>query len=235
MYILTKINSYSSDSKISYNIFLRIMNVFLCKDYDYLLLDLSSIDFIYDYIEEETHDIELPKNILNEYIIKICKMLENISSPDIHNKIIQTTNSLLRKVCDDQLNLNFPEIFPILQRIWQNKYNNNKITTTKISLIRSNLIRLIGLFVKKVGLFISDENNSNNTFYENYFNFIYQIIGYSLSMNSSERLKLYIIDVDNFSIDKYSNEVQLLKVLIIVLKLFVLEFGRFIDVKAIQF
>jgi hypothetical protein len=52
MYILTKINSYSSDSKISYNIFLRIMNVFLCKDYDYLLLDLSSIDFIYDYIEE---------------------------------------------------------------------------------------------------------------------------------------------------------------------------------------
>ena len=73
--------------------------------------------------------------------------------------------------------------------------------------------------MKKVGLFISDENNSNNTFYENYFNFIYQIIGYSLSMNSSERLKLYIIDVDNFSIDKYSNEVQLLKVLIIVLKL----------------
>ena len=186
IYILTKINSYSSDSKISYNIFLRIMNVFLCKDYDYLLLDLSSIDFIYDYTEEETHDIELPKNILNEYIIKICKMLENISSPDIHNKIIQTTNSLLRKVCDDQLNLNFPEIFPILQRIWQNKYNNNKITTTKISLIRSNLIRLIGLFVKKVGLFISDENNSNNTFYENYFNFIYQIIGYSLSINSSE-------------------------------------------------
>ena len=113
-------------------------------------------------------------------------MLENISSPDIHNKIIQTTNSLLRKVCDDQLNLNFPEIFPILQRIWQNKYNNNKTTTTKISLIRSNLIRLIGLFVKKVGLFISDENNSNNTFYENYFNFIYQIIGYSLSINSSE-------------------------------------------------
>ena len=40
--------------------------------------------------------------------------------------------------------------------------------------------------MKKVGLFISDENNSNNTFYENYFNFIYQIIGYSLSMNSSE-------------------------------------------------
>lgn len=95
MYILTKINSYSSDSKISYNIFLRIMNVFLCKDYDYLLLDLSSIDFIYDYIEEETHDIELPKNILNEYIIKICKMLKNISSPDNHNKIICEESRLI--------------------------------------------------------------------------------------------------------------------------------------------
>ena len=189
IYILTKINSYSSDSKIAYTIFLRIMNIFLCKDFDYLLLDLSIIDFIYDYIEEEMHNIELPKNILNEYIIKICKMLENISSPDINNKIIQATNSLLKKVVDDQLNLNFPEIFPILQKIWENKYENNRAaSTTKISLIRSNLMKLIGLFVKKVGLFISYENSEdkNKNFYENYFNFIYQIIGYSLSINTSE-------------------------------------------------
>ena len=189
MYILTKINSYSSDSKIRYTIFLRIMNIFLCKDFDYLLLDLSSIDFIYDYIEEEMNDIELPKNILNEYIIKICKMLEVISSPDIYNKIIQTTNSLLRKVVDDQLNLNFPEIFPVLQKIWQNKYENNVSTSkTKISLIRSNLLKLIGLFVKKVGFFISYESTEvkDKNFYENYFNFIYQIIGYSLSINSAQ-------------------------------------------------
>ena len=37
MYILTKINSYSSDSKIKYMVFLKIMNVFLCKDFDCLL------------------------------------------------------------------------------------------------------------------------------------------------------------------------------------------------------
>ena len=189
MYILTKINSYSSDSKIKYTVFLKIMNVFLCKDFDCLLLNLSSIDFIYDYVEEETNNIELPKNFLNSYIIKICQMLENISSPDIHNKIIETTNSLLQKAAEDQLNLNFPAIFPILQKIWQNNYENNKFNNTinssnKISLLRSNLLKLIRLFVKKIGLFSIFDNNKN--FYENYFNFIYQIIGYSISINSSQ-------------------------------------------------
>ena len=231
MYILTKINSYSSDSKIKYTIFLRIMNVFLSTNFEYLLLDLSSIDFIYDYVEEETHDIELPKNLLNIYIIKVCKILENITSPDIHNKIIETTNSLLRKVVSDQLNLNFPEILPILEKIWQNnyeesKYNNKEVkATTKISLIRSNLIKLIGLFVKKIGLFVSlnneenymNNNNSiNKNFYEKYFNFIYQIVGYSLSINSSEceflckdafNLIIFIQDdfVDNTSLSIISN------------------------------
>ena len=189
MYILTKINSYSSDSKIKYTVFLKIMNVFLCKDFDCLLLNLSSIDFIYDYVEEETNNIELPKNFLNSYIIKICQMLENISSPDIHNKIIETTNSLLQKAAEDQLNLNFPAIFPILQKIWQNNYENNKYNNTinssnKISFLRSNLLKLIRLFVKKIGLFSIFDNNKN--FYENYFNFIYQIIGYSISINSSQ-------------------------------------------------
>ena len=192
MYILTKINSYSSDSKIKYIIFLKIMNVFLCEGFDCLLLNLSCIDFIYDYVEEETNNIELPKNILNDYIIKICQMLENISSPDIHNKIIETTNSLLKKVIDEQLNLNFPAIFPVLQKIWQNNYELNKNylkdkkTTNKISLKRSNLLKLIGLFVKKICLFISFEDDNYKNFNENYFNFIYQIIGYSLSINSQE-------------------------------------------------
>ena len=192
MYILTKINSYSSDSKIKYTVFLKIMNVFLCKDFDCLLLNLSSIDFIYDYVEEETNNIELPKNFLNSYIIKICQMLENISSPDIHNKIIETTNSLLQKAAEDELNLNFPAIFPILQKIWQNNYENNKYNNTinssnKISFLRSNLLKLIRLFVKKIGLFsIFDNTNNNKNFYENYFNFIYQIIGYSISINSSQ-------------------------------------------------
>ena len=188
MYILTKINSYSSDSKIKYTVFLKIMNVFLCKDFDCLLLNLSSIDFIYDYVEEETNSIQIPRNLLNEYIIKICNMLEIISSPDIHNKILETTNSLLQRAAEDQLNLNFPAIFPILQKIWQNNYELNKYNVinrpNKISLLRGNLLRLIGLFVKKIGLFSTFEDNKN--FYENYFNFIYQIIGYSISINSSQ-------------------------------------------------
>ena len=145
-------------------------------------------------MEEETNNIELPKNLLNDYIIKVCQMLEIISSPDIHNKIIETTNSLLKKVKDEQLSLNFPAIFPILQKIWLNNYELNKNylqdkkIRNKISLIRSNLLKLIGLFVKKIGLFISydNNNNQNQNFIGNYFNFIYQIIGYALSINLQE-------------------------------------------------
>ena len=161
------------------------MEVFLCKDFDYLLLDLSSIDYIYDYIEEETNKIELPKNLINNYLIKICQLLEKISSPDIHNKIIETTNCLLSKVNDDNLNLNFPEIFPVLQKIWENnsnELNQNYSNANKLILIRSNLIKLIELFVKKVGFFIAFDENKN--FYENYFNFLFQIIGYSINVNS---------------------------------------------------
>ena len=190
MYILTKINSYVSDSKMKYIIFLKIMNVFLCKDFDYLLLDLSTIDYIYDYVEEEVNEINVPKNILNDYLIKICKILGKVSSPDIHNKIIETTNSLVKKTVDDELSLIFPEIFPILQKIWENNTNEiiqNYNNGNKLMLIRNNLIKLIELFVKKVGFFISFENNGNNSntnFYENYFTFIYQMIGYSINIKS---------------------------------------------------
>ena len=224
MYILSKIIYYTRFSKFKYTIFMKIFNVFLCKDFDCFLLNLSSIDFIYEYVEGEKDSIELPKNVLNNYIIKICQMLDQISSPDIHNKIIETTNSLLLKVNVDQLNLNFPSIFPILQRIWQNNYlqnisnnnRNNKVIkiSNKISIIRSNLLKLIGLFVKKVGLFISFDNNDNNNtnknnnFYENYFNFIYQIIGYSLSINTpdceflcKEAFNLIIFIQDDFVVN----------------------------------
>jgi len=221
MYILTKINSYCSDSKIKYSVFMKVMNVFLCPNFDCFLLNLSSIDFIYDYVDEEIDNIELPKNLINNYLIKICYMLEKISSPDIHNKIIQTTNYLLKKASDDQLNLNFPVIFPILQKIWENNSielnkNKNKIikTSNKLSLLRSNLLKLIGLFVKKVGIFISFDNNDNNiisnnninqNFCDNYFNFIFQIIGYSLSVSAQEceflckdAFNLVIFIQDNF-------------------------------------
>ena len=89
----------------------------------------------------------------------------------------------------------------------------------KISLIRSNLIKLITIFVKKIGLFITFDNNENNNtntniFYSNYFNFIYQIVGYSLSINSPEcefickdafNLIIFIQDdfFDNTSLSKY--------------------------------
>ena len=176
-------------------VFLKIMDVFLCKEFDYLLLDLSSIDFIYDYVEEEVNKIKLPKNIINGYIIKICQILGEVSSPDIYNKIIETTNSLLNKTIDDELNLIFPEVFPILQKIWLNNENNiikNYNNGNKLMLIKGNLIKLIELFVKKFGFFVTFEdykNNENKTiinkdFYENYFNFIYQMIGYSINVKS---------------------------------------------------
>ena len=190
MYILSKINSYVSDDKIKNFVFLKIMNVFLCKEFNYLLLNLSSIDFIYDYVEEEVNKIELPKNFINDYIIKICQILGEVSSPDIYNKIIETTNCLLNKTVDDEINLIFPEVFPILKKIWLNndfQINNNYNNSNKLMLIKGNLIKLIELFVKKFGFFITyedDKNIVNKDFYENYFNFIYQMIGYSINVKS---------------------------------------------------
>ena len=195
MYILSKINSYISDENMKNFVFLKIMDVFLCKEFDYLLLDLSSIDFIYDYVEEEVNKINLPKNIINGYIIKICQILGEVSSPDIYNKIIETTNSLLNKTIDDELNLIFPEVFPILQKIWLNNENNiikNYNNGNKLMLIKGNLIKLIELFVKKFGFFVTFDDYKNNEnkniinkdFYENYFNFIYQMIGYSINVKS---------------------------------------------------
>ena len=190
MYILSKINSYVSDDKIKNFVFLKIMNVFLCKEFNYLLLNLSSIDFIYDYVEEEVNKIEIPKNFINDYIIKICQILGEVSSPDIYNKIIVTTNCLLNKTVDDEINLIFPEVFPILKKIWLNndfQINNNYNNSNKLMLIKGNLIKLIELFVKKFGFFITyedDKNIVNKDFYENYFNFIYQMIGYSINVKS---------------------------------------------------
>ena len=197
MYILTKINSYVSDSKDKYIIFIKIMNLFICKNFNNFLINLSCIDYIFDYVEEEEHNIELPKNIINNYVIKICQILEEVSSPDIHNKILETTNNLLKKTIDDELSLIFPEIFPTLKNIWENNSNNININNNynngnKLILIRSNLIKLIEFFVKKAGFFISYDNNNNDNninnniinpnFYENYFNFIYQMLGYSIDV-----------------------------------------------------
>ena len=196
MYILTKVNSYISDSKTKYMIFLKILDLFIYKNINNLLLNLSCIDYIYDYVDEEVNNIQLPKNIINNYIIKICQILDEVSSPDIHNKILETTNNLLKKTVEDELSLIFPEIFPTLQKIWENNsnsINNNYNNGNKLILIRSNLIKLIELFVKKIGFFISyeddntNQNNINNNitnqnFYPNYFNFIYQMLGYSIDV-----------------------------------------------------
>ena len=232
MYVLSKINSYVSDSKTKYTIFLKIMEVFICKNLNYLLLNLSCIDFIYDYLEEELNNIKVPKNLINNYLTKICQILGKVSSPDIHNKIIETTNSLLRKTEDDDLNLNFIEIFPILENIWQNnsiELNQNNNNSNKLILVKSNLIKLIELFVKKIGFFITIDNiendyninenniiNNNKNFYENYFNFVYQIIGFSINVNSpsneflckdSLNLMIYIQDYffNNSSLSMISN------------------------------
>ena len=196
LYVLTKFNSYVCDDNTKYIIFLKIINLFLCKDFDNLLLNISCIDYLYDYLgEKKDTNINIPKDIINLYISKICKILAKVNSPDIHNKIIQTTNILLNKLEDNNSTINFPEIFPVLQNLWNS--NSNVISkkqndANKLILMKSNLLKLIGIFVKKFGFFISMENmNTNNqnninqqNFYDNYFNFIYQIIGFSINIKS---------------------------------------------------
>ena len=207
IYVLSKFIRYISEESIKSQVFLKVMNVFICKDFDNTLLNLSCIDYIYDYLKKLKYDINIPKDFINIYISKICRMLENISSPDIHNKIIQTTNILLEKSEGNNLSINYSEIFPVFQNLWQNnsnesnkRYNNGN----QLILMKSNLLKLIGIIIKKFGIFSLSENKTQNV-YENFFNFIYQIIGYSINVKSPQAeflckdcLNIIIFIQDNF-------------------------------------
>ena len=176
-----------------------------------IILSFVSIDFFFNYFDELNNVEEIPKDFLLNYIQKICEILQVTSNPEIHSKVIKVTNHILEKYNDTEINLSFPIIFPKLTQLWYNnwsEYNqtldnlqNITITTlhskytnknynkenkvyNEIAIVRQNLIKLISLFVKKIGIFVNFNNNNNIN--NEYFNFIYNLIGYSINIKSSE-------------------------------------------------
>jgi hypothetical protein len=247
MRLLMKTIDYKEVSEFRCEIFMKVYEIFQMinnnKNNTYLLLKLASVDFFYAYFDD-IYTREFPDGFLQNYILHACELLKNVSSPDIHNKIIKTTLTILNKFKDEEIEFSFPHIFPIINILWENNwtdYSNmatQKVITKKtmktinsISVVRQNLVKLIAIFVKKIGIFIKFNspshshtliNETNNTNLNsmtmtmemnnigapvdiNYFNFIYNIIGYSISIKSDESnfliqeaLKLILLIQDEF-------------------------------------
>ena len=52
-------------------------------------------------------------------------MINKVSSPELHSKIIETTNNIINIMDKNKLNLDFNIIIPFLDLIWANKYSKN--------------------------------------------------------------------------------------------------------------
>lgn len=240
--ILMKTVDFKEISNYKPLIFDKIYNLFINLNQkannNYLLLKLGALDFFYAFFDD-FYVKECPDDFLKNSIIHICDMLRNVSSPDIHNKIIKTTLTILDKFKDEEIEFAFPYIFPVLKILWENNWNDyeggysylnlrkksgfqqqgniigfQNSNQNSISVVRQNLIKLISIFVKKIGIFITFNNQlGNNTLSQNcnsivdlnYFQFIYNIIGYSISVKSKESnflvqeaLKLILLIQDEF-------------------------------------
>ena len=234
--LLTKIITTNFGQKnFKKKIIEKIIQIFFSNKIKETLIELAYFDMFNEYIENEPMMINnkkeaniFPKFFFQNYIIKISEMINKISSPELHSKIIETTNNIINIMDKDELNLDFNIIIPFLELIWVNKCkSDNNIMEgknvigdygilnkknreikfkNKIYIARRNLIKLINIIIKKIGFYTyNNENNNNNflTFHE----FIYQIINYTFTQSSSEEkdflypeiYNLLIIIQDNFA------------------------------------
>ena len=234
--LLTKIITTNFGQKnFKKKIIEKIIQIFFSNKIKETLIELACFDMFNEYIENEPMMINnkkeaniFPKFFFQNYIIKISEMINKISSPELHSKIIETTKNIINIMDKDELNLDFNIIIPFLELIWVNKCkSDNNIMEgknvigdygilnkknkeikfkNKIYIARRNLIKLINIIIKKIGFYTyNNENNNNNflTFHE----FIYQIINYTFTQSSSEEkdflypeiYNLLIIIQDNFA------------------------------------
>lgn len=238
--LISKIIDFKEIESSKNEIFLKIYNLFIANNINsfHILLNFASVNFFAAFIDD-IMPVEFPNNFLQNYIYKICEMLKCTSSPDIHSRIITVTSNILTKFKDEDINHAFPMIFPILTYLWENNWNeyvmnvegqkeknlnptslHEKYSTinqknklcVEIATVRQNLIKLISIFVKRVGFFITFNTISNgveiketSVVNEQYFKFIYNIIGFSINVQSQdasfllpEGFRLILIIQDEF-------------------------------------
>ena len=215
--ILTKILSTNFGQKnFKKKVIEKISQIFFSEKIKETLIELACFDMFNEYIENEPTIFNnkkakyiFPISFIQNYIIKISVMINKISSPELHSKILETTNNIINIMDKTELNLDFNIIIPFLELIWVNKYNNetnikNDINDygllnrknkeikikNKIFIVRRNLVKLINIIIKKIGFYTFNNENNLNSLNNNNFaifhEFIYQIINYSLNQTSSE-------------------------------------------------
>ena len=219
--ILSKILSANFGQKYLKNkIIEKILKIFFSEKIKETLIELACFDLLNEYIESESISFsnkkEKQKNIFPEfffqnYLIKISVMINKISSPELHSRILETTNNIINIMDKTELNLDFKIIIPFLELIWVNKYKdeNNIIEQknnindygllnkknkeikikNKIYIVRRNLVKLINIIIEKIGFYNFNEEktiNKTDTNFATFHEFICQIINYSLNQCSSE-------------------------------------------------
>ena len=245
--LLTKIITTNFGQKnFKKKIIEKIIQIFFSNKIKETLIELACFDMFNEYIENEPMMINnkkeaniFPKFFFQNYIIKISEMINKISSPELHSKILETTNNIINIMDKDELNLDFNIIIPFLELIWVNKCksDNNIIEgkngmgdygilnkknkeikiKNKIYIARRNLVKLINIIIKKIGFYTyNDENkisslNNNNNF-STFHEFIYQIINYTLNQSSSEEKDFLYPEIYNLLIiiqDNFAESISL--------------------------
>ena len=242
--LLTKIvSNHSGKSNFKKKIFEKIINIFFSNKIKVNLIDLSCLDLFNEYIEMQPIIFSDKSNTMNEdifpdffiqkYIIKICQIISKISSPELHCKIIETTNNIINIINKDKLFLDFNIIIPSLEIVWQNKYTSNIINSNnknsftllteknietknknKIYIARRNLVKLLNIIIKKIGFYTynSENKTKNDNNFILFHNFIYQIINYSLNCKQSEETDYLYCEIYNLIIliqDNYAKSISL--------------------------
>lgn len=244
--LLTKIVSNSfGQNDFKKKIINIITNIFFSNELKEALIDLACFDLFNEYIDmqpiltsdknNKKTDSIFPEFFIQNYLIKISQMINKISSPELHSKIIETTNNIISIVHKDQLILDFNIIIPSLKSIWQNKYINNNTNLNmngdnygllrkknieikkknKKYIVRRDLIKLMSIIIKRIGFYTYNNNNktSNNNFIL-FHNFIYEIMSYTFNCIQTEETDYLYSEIYNLMIliqDDYTQSINLPK------------------------
>ena len=241
--LLTKmISNYYGKSNFKKKILEKVNNIFFSDKIKESLLELACFDLFNDYIDMQLVSISgkannikediFPDFFMQKYIIKICQMINKISSPELQSKVVETTKNIIDVINKDKLYLDFNLIIPSLELIWENKYSSN-ITNlnennvsfltrknidiknkNKIYIVRRNLVKLMNIIIKKIGFYTynNESNSKNNSNFLLFHNFIYKIINYSLICKRSEETDYLYREIYNLIIliqDNYAKSISL--------------------------
>ena len=243
--ILTKIIANNFGQKIlKKKILDKISKIFFSDKIKETLIELACLDMFNEYIENEPMMLSEKKennffeeSFIQNYLIKISSMINKVSSPELHSKIIETTNNIINIMDKNKLNLDFNIIIPFLDLIWANKYSKNndnikneinnygllniknlenKIKNNKY-IVRRDLVKLINIIIKKIGLYsyykenIDSMNKLKNNF-TIFHEFIYQIMNYTFNQIPSEEKDYLYPEIYNLLIliqDNFAGSISL--------------------------